>query len=316
MIISTFYDGSQFGELSNFQSQADVLSPEMIKELQKQKCTCHANEDSYVLVMNKQVINTSQSKADEFQERVRFLQSCALMRQVNLFTLMPIANNLELRTFSLGEVILKAGEVPKGLYFIKKGTCRVGLTVDKLKNEKPIKESWIAHKPEVFSTGKLAKVVMRGDFNNDEDQITSPISGTQSLRQSSEAYECTEAELKMIEGVKSRPHKTKITNLVPRKYTYDENFIPLPCKKDEEMYRHKLFYKFFTLSERDFFGGRSLLIEIKPSTDSGKAPTAKEEGFEGESNPEQLKNDMKIDPSQLSVVADSVEVEVLIMDRQ
>ena len=61
------------------------------------------------------------------------------MRQVNLFTLMPIANNLELKKYSLGEVILKAGEVPKGLYFIKKGCCRVGLSVDRLRNEKPIK---------------------------------------------------------------------------------------------------------------------------------------------------------------------------------
>ena len=62
--------------------------------------------------------------------------------------------------------------------------------------------------------------------------------------------------------------------------------------------RHRLFYKFFDLSERDYFGGRSLLIEIKPTTDSCKA------------------GEVKVDPSQLNVVADSAEVEILIMDRQ
>jgi CRP-like cAMP-binding protein len=44
---------------------------------------------------------------------------------------MPIANNLELRKYGLGDVILKAGEVPRGLYFVKKGMCRVGLDVTK-----------------------------------------------------------------------------------------------------------------------------------------------------------------------------------------
>lgn len=63
---------------------------------------------------------------------------------------------------------------------------------------------------------------------------------------------------------------------------------------------YRLLRTFFSLQERDYFGGRSLLIEIKPSTDSCKAEI--DTAF--------------VPPSQLAVIADSADVEVLIMDRQ
>jgi len=57
--------------------------------------------------------------------------------------------------------------------------------------------------------------------------------------------------------------------------------------EDNDTYTYKLFRNFLDLKERDFFGGRSLIVK-------------------GESG---------LEPSQLAVVADSVEVEVLIMER-
>ena len=41
---------------------------------------------------------------------------------------MPIACNMIPKSFSFGEFILKEGEIPKGLYLIKSGQCKVGST--------------------------------------------------------------------------------------------------------------------------------------------------------------------------------------------
>jgi len=61
---------------------------------------------------------------------------------------------------------------------------------------------------------------------------------------------------------------------------------------DNDNYTYKLFRNFLDLKETDFFGGRSLIVKAGDS----------EEGS-------------GMDPSQLAVVADSAEVEVLIMER-
>ena len=41
---------------------------------------------------------------------------------------MPIACNMIPKSYSFGEFILKEGEIPKGLYLIKSGQCKVGCT--------------------------------------------------------------------------------------------------------------------------------------------------------------------------------------------
>lgn len=51
-------------------------------------------------------------KNEEFNERVAYLQTCSLLKAVSLFTLIPIANNLVLKKFKLGQIILNAGEIP------------------------------------------------------------------------------------------------------------------------------------------------------------------------------------------------------------
>jgi hypothetical protein len=51
-------------------------------------------------------------KTEDFNRRLEFLQSCTLLSHVSLFTLIPIANNLKLRRFKMGEIILKAGSKP------------------------------------------------------------------------------------------------------------------------------------------------------------------------------------------------------------
>ena len=52
-----------------------------------------------------------------------------MFKSVSLFTLLPITSNLIKKKYKLGEQILLAGEVPKGLYIIKEGYCKVGIDV-------------------------------------------------------------------------------------------------------------------------------------------------------------------------------------------
>jgi len=108
----------------------------MMHDLQQQKYTCQTNERSYILQMSKKELNSigESGLKEEFTSRLAFLQSCQLFNQVTLFTLLPIANNLVEKKFKLGEFILNAGEVPTGLYLIKKGFCRVGLPEIKFGN--------------------------------------------------------------------------------------------------------------------------------------------------------------------------------------
>ena len=40
--------------------------------------------------------------------------------------ILPIANSARWKRYALGQYILKQGEVPKGLYIIVKGQCKVG----------------------------------------------------------------------------------------------------------------------------------------------------------------------------------------------
>lgn len=56
-----------------------------------------------------------------------------------------------------------------------------------------------------------------------------------------------------------------------------------------------MFRMFFIIKERDYFGGRTLLVSTKAEDGS--------------------KQNTSISPSQLAVVADSADVEILLMDR-
>ena len=56
---------------------------------------------------------------------------------------MPIACNMLPKSFSFGEFILKEGDIPKGLYLIKSGQCKVGST---RVAERPVKGNYDLNK--------------------------------------------------------------------------------------------------------------------------------------------------------------------------
>ena len=69
--------------------------------------------------------------AADFGKQLDFIRGCEIFKSVSLFTLLPITNNLISRKYKLGELILLAGEVPQGLYIVKKGYCKVGIDITK-----------------------------------------------------------------------------------------------------------------------------------------------------------------------------------------
>ena len=68
----------------------------------------------------------TQHATDELNSKIAFLQSIPLFEDIEAATLMPLACNLLSKIYSFGEYILKEGEIPKGLYIIKSGQCKVG----------------------------------------------------------------------------------------------------------------------------------------------------------------------------------------------
>jgi len=122
IIVSTFYDGREFGESTLYQVSNEI-TPEMVAELNKQKYTCEAMEETYVLMIDKQqtlrVIN--KGLEDTFTQRISFLSQIDLFRDIDVHLLLPLANNLEVRRYRLGDYILREGQPPKGLVMVTKG---------------------------------------------------------------------------------------------------------------------------------------------------------------------------------------------------
>lgn len=126
-VMTTFYDGCEFGEAIHYQVSAD-LTPEMVTELNKQKYTCEASETTYLLRLDKARIMQflDQGLHGRIQERINFLTQIDLFRNIDMHVLLPIANKLEVLQYRFGEFIVKEGQAPKGLFIITKGRCRVG----------------------------------------------------------------------------------------------------------------------------------------------------------------------------------------------
>jgi len=65
--------------------------------------------------------------SDDFGIRIKLLQKVDLFKGASLPSLIPVANNLVVMRYKLGELIFKDGVEPKGIFFIKRGSVLVGL---------------------------------------------------------------------------------------------------------------------------------------------------------------------------------------------
>lgn len=68
--------------------------------------------------------NTSSINA-EINQRTKILQQITHFKDVDPRFLTRIAASIEKRTFHFGEYLVKRGEVPKGMFLIIKGQCKV-----------------------------------------------------------------------------------------------------------------------------------------------------------------------------------------------
>jgi len=62
---------------------------------------------------------------DRLSDKVRILQAMPYLNDIDPKYLMRIAANLVTKTYSYGEYLVKQGQVPKGLFLILKGQCKV-----------------------------------------------------------------------------------------------------------------------------------------------------------------------------------------------
>lgn len=89
--------------------------------------TATATEQSYVLRVDKKFRKTTimswLDTNDDFGKLIEVLQKIDLFKGISLPMLIPIANNIQVMSFKLGQLICKDGVEPKGIYFVKRGSC-------------------------------------------------------------------------------------------------------------------------------------------------------------------------------------------------
>lgn len=118
IVISSLYDGRQFGDIS-------VLST--ISEETTRKGTCTVTEPSTMFKIPKVEYKNLlfQYLKPELEAKANFLLKVRLFQDIELSSLYSLASNIEIRKLSLGQTILKKGQFPTGLYIVKKGHVEV-----------------------------------------------------------------------------------------------------------------------------------------------------------------------------------------------
>jgi CRP-like cAMP-binding protein/tetratricopeptide (TPR) repeat protein len=118
VIISSLYDGRQFGDVS-------VLST--VNEKEPRKGTCIVTEPSTMLTIPKKEYKRLLFKylKPELEAKVAFLATLRLFKDIELNSLYTLASNVISKTYQLGDLVLKKGEMPKGLYIVTSGHLEV-----------------------------------------------------------------------------------------------------------------------------------------------------------------------------------------------
>lgn len=157
--ISSMEDGECFGEFSMI-DQSKIQTNESLKEeqlnslknmqrsntavaskhCQPRTATCRAFEETWCLSLAHYVAGplfqpgcseemtdeNAKFRSNELGHKIDFLrETFDAFKKIPDIKLMPIALNMQQVNFGFGDYLQKEGEVPKGLYLIKSGQCRV-----------------------------------------------------------------------------------------------------------------------------------------------------------------------------------------------
>ena len=117
IVINSLYDGRQFGELA-------LLNALNSKTMHNERtASCIAFEKSYLFCMPK--LNLSEiillSNKKELDEKLDFIENLSFFKGINRNMLMALASNIEITIYKLNEVLISKGDVPQGLFIVKKG---------------------------------------------------------------------------------------------------------------------------------------------------------------------------------------------------
>jgi signal-transduction protein with cAMP-binding, CBS, and nucleotidyltransferase domain len=158
-IIKIIYDGHDFGEQA-WLKESEHLSQAIVDILNAQKVTTIANEECYVFSFSKELAYGILEKGlqEDFEKILIFLKQLPLFKDQGMHILLPIANCIEKKKFSLGEFILKEGEIPNGMYMIVKGQCIVGSKKLNIRSKQQVGY-------ERFKEVKKP-IIIRGDFKD------------------------------------------------------------------------------------------------------------------------------------------------------
>jgi len=225
-----------------------------------------------------------------------------LFKPLSLSSKLSIVNKLISKKFKLGEQILIAGQVPQGLYIVKEGYCKVGLVMHRPHELKGQELAW--YRPKVKNlryANAMLDPTRHMPVQRDKREKIEP-SLNLMIEDSSKKTEQFVAQYQRVQNkirekiYSGESHDTRKRYFSDRFEVLDEQGVPF----ENGQTLLKKFFKFFDLGPRTYFGGRVLIAESSVTTDG------KEKGESGQD---------KIPMSQLSVVAESAEVEVLIFDK-
>jgi CRP-like cAMP-binding protein len=125
--IACLFDGDHFGEMALI----DIEKKDDISELsppKARKAHCIAAEICVILeVPHKASLQAYQaSGAKDMKQRLEFLSKLPGFRMIDKNTLLPLASNLKVKKYRIGEFIVRQREMPSGLIVIRSGECVVG----------------------------------------------------------------------------------------------------------------------------------------------------------------------------------------------
>lgn len=157
VIISSLYDGRQFGD-------ASVLSS--LTEQENRKGTCVVTEPSTMFIIPKQEYKRLLFKylKPELEAKVNFLTTVRLFRGTEIAALYTLASNVQIVKSGLGDVILAKGEIPKGMYIVAKGHVEV-VTEGFVKKQS---------KPRIYGNAKIREKSPKPFYTGNASPSSSP----------------------------------------------------------------------------------------------------------------------------------------------
>ena len=157
--------------------------------------------------------------------------------------ILPLANSIQKRKYSLGQYILKEGEVPEGLYIIVKGQCKVGSERMNIRSTRKLKYEKLQDQPKPMT--------LKGNFKDVEI-----------------AREKIHIKSREVKDSMNFEQYKKLMKSNKRLLFYERVYLDEDGKKiDDDHIAYKNLMIFFQLLEKDIFGGRVMVTKTHQKKD-------------------------------------------------